>query len=393
MASIDLYHDLDLDRSKSPAELAAELDHRLRGVSWDDKSTHEQLTVARKILGDATKRTMYDQRLADPSASIDVDNLRGLAYQDVKQPPAALSAASTVAVDKVKSFYRTDTKPKLAGTAVAAIAVLGLVGAGVASCGNDDDGNAGTSTATSSDGRGTNGGSASSGSSDDGLSDYEFVSPGEEVVVTSGDPYEYDDGHTEYVDGGEFGFTVDNMRMVDMMTRPDPKAPDDHPDAKSQKYGEAVCFDLTTRMISADESVSEMARSGDSRTDEFEMQVKQAVKPSYTTVNPILDEGGLGKDLNSAVTVSTPPGADDPLRINDEGEVESTASGEAAVVNTEDGTVDYGYCLPVAGTNASAGTSGDEDEPDRNVGYVVSAEVNASNGGANPEVRGWRFDH
>lgn len=163
MASVDLYQDLDLDRSKSPSELAAELDYRLRGTSWEDRATHEQLTVARKILGDPSKRALYDDRLDDPSASIDIDNLRGLANQDVAAPKTSTMTAA-MAVEKVKGFYRTDRKPKLAGTAVAAVAVLGLVGAGVASCGSDDEETSAAGTTTPADAQET-----SSGSSGDAL--------------------------------------------------------------------------------------------------------------------------------------------------------------------------------------------------------------------------------
>lgn len=396
MFSIDLYHDLDLDRSKSPSELSAELDDRLRGVSWDDKATHEQLTVARKILGDPVKRTMYDQRLADPSANIDVDNLRGLAYQEVKEPTSPEMTA-TMAVDKVKSFYRTDRTPKLAGTAVAAVAVLGLVGAGVASCGSDGEDAVATSGSTSSNrdsgGSDNDNGTSTGSSQEDGLSEYEFLDPGEELVVTTGKPYEYDDGRTEYVDGGKYGFSVDNMRLVDRMSLPDPDAPDDHPDSKAEKIGEFVCFDVAVRVIEGAELPDYLlddSTASEAAEDELLAQVNRARELEYTQVNPILDDTRIGKELNDSVVIETPPGSDGELVVSPEAKttypgLASSTPGDVVVANTDENTVTHGMCLSASGSET--------DEPERNTGYVVNAEVSSNNAGAEREVRGWRFDH
>ncbi|MGN0095943.1 MAG: hypothetical protein ACI38U_07765 [Corynebacterium sp.] len=396
MARHDLYKELKLDRSKAPADLAAELDDRLRGVSWEDKATHEQLTVARKILGDPTKRTMYDQRLDDPSASIDIDNLRGLANQEAAAPKTSTMTAA-MAVEKVKGFYRADQKPKLVGTAVAAVAVLGLVGAGVASCGSDDEDAVATSGSTSSNsdsgGSASNNGSSTGSSQEDGLSEYEFLEPGEELVVTTGKPYEYDDGRTEYVNGGEYGYTVDNMRLVDRMSVPDPDAPDDHPDSKAEKIGEFVCFDVTVRVIEGAELPDYLlddSTASEAAEDELLTQVNRARELKYTQVNPILDGRRLGEKLNDSVVVDTPPGSDGELVVSPETKttypgLASSTPGDVVVANTDENTVTHGMCL-------SASRS-ETDEPERNTGYVVNAEVNPNNAGADREVRGWRFDH
>lgn len=97
MAHYDLYRSLGLSRQSSPAELAAELDNRLAQAPADDAGLQDQLSTARAILGDETRRSLYDQRLDDPSApEIDVVSLRELAALNTGgAAPAAASAAAS----------------------------------------------------------------------------------------------------------------------------------------------------------------------------------------------------------------------------------------------------------------------------------------------------------
>ncbi|MGP9724982.1 hypothetical protein ACT3SZ_13300 [Corynebacterium sp. AOP40-9SA-29] len=93
MAHYDLYHSLGLSRQSSPAELAAELDNQLTQAPADDAGLQDQLSTARAILGDETRRSLYDQRLDDPSApEIDVVSLRELAALNTGGAPAPAAA-------------------------------------------------------------------------------------------------------------------------------------------------------------------------------------------------------------------------------------------------------------------------------------------------------------
>ena len=80
MAHYDIYQSLGLERFASSTDLAQQIDDRLAAVGPGDAGAREELTVARSILGDETRRGLYDQRLDDPSAAeIDIDSLRELA--------------------------------------------------------------------------------------------------------------------------------------------------------------------------------------------------------------------------------------------------------------------------------------------------------------------------
>ena len=95
MAHYDLYQSLGLDRQASTADLARDLDDRLSSADPDDAGMIDQLTTARAILGDDTRRGLYDQRLDDPNAAeIDIDSLRELASLNLGGQ-AGGSAAST----------------------------------------------------------------------------------------------------------------------------------------------------------------------------------------------------------------------------------------------------------------------------------------------------------
>lgn len=83
MAHYDLYQALNLDRSKAPEEISAELSNRLENNELDNIGGREEVEIARAILGDPQKRTAYDSRLDDPNApEVDVNALRQLAAAD-----------------------------------------------------------------------------------------------------------------------------------------------------------------------------------------------------------------------------------------------------------------------------------------------------------------------
>lgn len=89
MAHYDLYQALNLDRSKAPDEISAELSERLEKNELDNIGGREEVEIARAILGDPQKRTTYDSRLDDPNApEVDVNALRQLAAADFSAPAA-----------------------------------------------------------------------------------------------------------------------------------------------------------------------------------------------------------------------------------------------------------------------------------------------------------------
>ena len=95
MAHYDLYQSLRLDRQASTADLARDLDDRLSSAAPDDAGMIDQLTTARAILGDDTRRGLYDQRLDDPNAAeIDIDSLHELAALNVAGSASAGAGAS-----------------------------------------------------------------------------------------------------------------------------------------------------------------------------------------------------------------------------------------------------------------------------------------------------------
>lgn len=84
MAHYDLYKALNLDRSKAPDEIASELTSRLENNQLDNLGGKEEVEIARNILGDPQKRTIYDSRLDDPNAAeVDVNALRQLSAMDL----------------------------------------------------------------------------------------------------------------------------------------------------------------------------------------------------------------------------------------------------------------------------------------------------------------------
>jgi hypothetical protein len=145
----------------------------------------------------------------------------------------------------------------IAATAIALCATTTVV-----ACGSDDStGDGGVGAATGDDARadssdGGNDGEVSSANdvSIAGVdpSTYGDVhSSGDEVEITAGRAYEYDDGRMEFAkDAVKYGVTVGNLRTIDIMSEADPEAPADHPDAQSHKTAEIVCFDMKTRIIS-----------------------------------------------------------------------------------------------------------------------------------------------
>ena len=95
MAHYDLYNSLGLDRSADPATLAQELDNRINSGIATNPGGIEELRIARDILGDPQRRSLYDQKLDDVNApEINIAALRDLAQANFGGAPAGAAGAS-----------------------------------------------------------------------------------------------------------------------------------------------------------------------------------------------------------------------------------------------------------------------------------------------------------
>lgn len=80
MAHYDLYSTLGIDRSLDSVSIAAYLDNIQFQGTFTNSGGLEEIRIARAILGDQYRRSMYHSRLYDPHApEITVDALRDLA--------------------------------------------------------------------------------------------------------------------------------------------------------------------------------------------------------------------------------------------------------------------------------------------------------------------------
>ena len=163
MAHYDLYNSIGLDRSLDSAALARELDSRINSGVATNPGGIEELRIARSILGDAQRRGLYDQKLADTNApDINIAALRDLAnadfggqgstrVQESAQGPSALDKGRETftqyskqaqerlnpAMEKTKSEIARSSKGVIAGTAAATALVMLLLFGLVSALGGD----------------------------------------------------------------------------------------------------------------------------------------------------------------------------------------------------------------------------------------------------------------
>lgn len=163
MAHYDLYNSIGLDRSLDSAALARELDSRIDSGVATNPGGVEELRIARSILGDAQRRGLYDQKLADTNApDINIAALRDLAnadfggqgstrVQESAQGPSALDKGRETftqyskqaqerlnpAMEKTKSEIARSSKGVIAGTAAATALVMLLLFGLVSALGGD----------------------------------------------------------------------------------------------------------------------------------------------------------------------------------------------------------------------------------------------------------------
>lgn len=151
MTSYNLYESLGLDRTKTPEQLDAELSQRITGVTRETPEFYE-LDAARSVLGDATKRSMYDQRL-DSDAEVTITDIQHLAAMNVHGAGAAAASGSSGVAGAVKSAYAQYPKATIGTGILAALVVVVVVGAIVSTVGGratDDDSNSAEATGNAS---------------------------------------------------------------------------------------------------------------------------------------------------------------------------------------------------------------------------------------------------
>lgn len=235
MSSYDLYASLGLDRGQSSDQLAAELNHRLESTTRDTPGWYE-LSAARAVLGDPTRRSMYDQRLDDPSQTVTPAEIQQLAAMNV----GPVSGSTGGGLSSVVKEY-----PKLSATVgVLAVAVLAIGGLAIAGSGGGDDD-------TSNTAAGSNAAPQTEIADDDPhaaekrqFRGYDFLSADEEYSVDA------DEDGTE-----DYAISVGNLRTATYTHNP-------KVDIMEPYEVTAGCVDITARLT--DSAMADIRKGVDS---------------------------------------------------------------------------------------------------------------------------------
>lgn len=139
MAHYDLYQALGLSRGADTASLVSQIDAMLSSQVATNPGGPEELQIARAILGDPSRREVYDQKLNDPLApEINIVALRELAATNFGTPaPSSQPWQAPKSGSQSWSKMQTRLKPALASagsskgviavTAVATALIIALV--------------------------------------------------------------------------------------------------------------------------------------------------------------------------------------------------------------------------------------------------------------------------
>lgn len=431
MTSYNLYDSLGLDRSRTADQLDAELGQRLAGVTRETPEFYE-LDAARSVLGDATKRSMYDQRL-DSDTEVTVTDIQHLAAMNVHGASAGASGAGTgvvgKATDAVKSTYAQYPKATIGVGVLSAAVVVALVGAIVSVTGGSDDE---SSTASSSQ-RG-------SSSSSDSISDNDpnakakrayqkmtFLNEGDSVSFGDSKKWEYPDGEVKYEfpDGFKYKKSISNLRTFDKMTIPDPEAPDDHPDSKSQLEATFVCVDETIdwedqeikRMKDGEDEIARRLNSEPSDIDDDELVLNASKSEFGVDMQPVVEGSYLLKSGAMKNVAGGKPGVESyedlvgvDIRDFPEREMDSNYRKEIDRYIVENGGSTDGLAegwdekrfnrlddvmIEVEGNKATRSTCRTVSEtidpdPDDITGYVIPS--GSPKEGSNSDDKGWKLD-
>lgn len=221
-SSYDLYQSLGLDRGRTTEQLAAELDQRLSSTSRGAPGWQE-LTDARAVLGDPTRRSMYDQRLDDPSQTVTPAEIQQLAAMNV----GAASGGSTGGGFLGRMWRESPKLTATAGVLTVAVLVVGGLAIGDAVGGGDDDDASSTA--------------AGSSSPDDVDDSYDGSDDTREVLMAKGEF-----GLTKFLNEGEV-VTVDKVVDDDDPSKTYPSRTFSFENLRTVSDGTDTyaCFDLT----------------------------------------------------------------------------------------------------------------------------------------------------
>ncbi|MGX1739694.1 hypothetical protein ACWIB8_11125 [Corynebacterium flavescens] len=413
--SYTLYQSLGLDRSLPPEALAAQIESMLAQPGLEAYRAGE-LQAAHAILGNPSKRGMYDRRIDDPVAPpMTVAEMQALAAAPLGGDPAknptetpreglqedrrenhtlgSIPAAASSEAGAKDSFAAVGTKlqeklpvaraaikrgatvakqrfsqasvPVRVGVAAGAVAVVALgavVGTGIL------DGKSGL--------RGGGQISASADSTYDAdeirkiaeasFAERVFLNPGDEVTIRSGKPYTYDDGRVERTGGGVDGVKIDNFRLIDEITKGDPDAPSDHPSAQDRKSGTWLCYDVIRRSIEEKEDYRLVLETEFPGNPDYvaERIAGSFTMPNMIDVQPIVDNAQAGYSVTSGGHVVVAPGSSTPLQRDGVGKSITVvgsrdgksfdAEKDGVVFDRQSNSVVTSECWAVAGPSADS---------------------------------------
>ncbi|MDN6100177.1 hypothetical protein [Corynebacterium flavescens] len=236
------------------------------------------------------------------------------------------------------------------------------------------------------------------------FAEQKFLSPGDEVKIRTGKPYTYEDGRVERTGGMELGVKLDNFRLVDEISKGDPDAPADHPTHKDHKTGTWLCYDLTGRIIGADEKVKAGLEA--SSAEKLKSAMKEFNSGFKAGVQPIIDDSRSGLTLTDSYDVEVPPGSGTPLqRVYETGMPNVVDERDKAVFDETTNSLVTSKCVAVTGPAADEsndldlGTTVSEqaDIPEGVTGFTFTPSLDhVESYDAEPnwftEVSGWRAD-
>lgn len=252
MSSYNLYETLGLDRNRTPDQLDAELTKKLAGVIPQTPEWNE-IDAAKKVLGNPTKRQMYDKRLDDPTQNVEIRDLQQLAVMSVHGWADQATASSTGGGLKgaAKDVYTQYPKATIGTGVLAVVVVVAVVGAIVSIFGGGSG---------SSDTESNNAAAKQTPISDDDeyadakrkYLEYDFLSGGEEWGVDADE-----DGTDDYY------ISIDNLRTATYTHTPKVKSVDPY-------EATAGCVDIKSRL--SDTAISDIKKGLEVGVDETEMQ-------------------------------------------------------------------------------------------------------------------------
>ncbi|KAB1504211.1 hypothetical protein F7230_03765 [Corynebacterium sp. 320] len=113
MAHYDLYRSLGLSSTESSDSLRAAIDAMLASGTYPNKGGKAELDIAREVLGNDRKRTMYDAKLSDPQASdVTVRDLKKLAEMPTPGSGSSAEASSSTDTGEIPVVTPRNQKPQ-----------------------------------------------------------------------------------------------------------------------------------------------------------------------------------------------------------------------------------------------------------------------------------------